>query len=216
MIYLFEDRFQRMERYLPQGIESEKFRCDCVIDCTIQALRATIETKFGDAKCVIIHNSYIFPGEGVTPEAIKNAFNAIGVPVVVFSGDFSANTLRPSNGICNADMRSVSLYDNLTAFVSKYTNEGVISIPYLVFGPDYLLNSLLRFQVITQDILIGYSDMDIIGSNESDDILDEVARIKEPELQSFRSRLIYILSESEPSCSRFKKEVQSIIESYQK
>lgn len=216
MIYLFEDRIQRMKQYLPQGIESEMFRCDCVIDCPIQALRSTIESRFGDAKCVIVHESYKFPGEGLTKDTIKNAFNAIGVPVVIFSGDSATNTLSHNNGICNANMRSISLYENLPAFVKKYTEEDIISIPFLAFGPKYLLNTLLGFQVVSQDILIGFSDNDILGDEETEEICDEVARIKEPELQEIRSRLNGILSESKLSYSDFKKEVQSIIEECQK
>lgn len=215
MIYLFEDRIQRMKQYLPQGIESEMFRCDCVIGCPIQDLGSTIESIFGDAKCVIVHESYKFPGEGLTKDTIKNAFNANGVPVVIFSGDSATNTLTYNNGICNANMRSISLYENLPAFVNKYTDEGTISIPFLAFGPNYLLNTLLGFQVVTEDILIGFSDADIIGEQQKDEIEDEVARIKEPELQEIRSRLNSILSESKLSYSDFKKEVQSIIEECQ-
>lgn len=216
MVYLFEDRIQRMEQYLSQGIVSDLFRCDRVIDCPIQTLTSTIEAKFNDAKCVIIHSSYVFPGEGVTPETIKNTFNAMGVPVVVFSGDFSTNTLRPSsNGICNADMRSVSLYENLPAFIEQYANTGVISIPFLTFGPNYLLNTLLRFQAATQDILIGFSGSDIIGEDEKDEIHDEIVRLKEPELQTTRSRLLGVLSESNLTYTRFIEEVQSIINSCQ-
>lgn len=204
-----------MKSYLTQNIESNQLLCDCVIDCTKQDLQSLIDSKFGDASCIIIHYSYKFPGEGVTPEVIKNAFNEKGIPVVLFSGDYSNNSLKPSKGICNADVRSSSLYENLPLFIRKYTNEGIISIPLLAFGPKYLLNTLLGLQANIQEILISLNDDDVIGENDADEILDKVAMIKEPELQTVRSQLVDLLKDSDLVYSKLKEKVQSIIEGCQ-
>lgn len=211
MIYLFEDREQRMEYYLKQKIESDKLSYNCVIDCSKQDLLSLIESRFGDAACVIIHYSYKFPGEGITPDVIKNAFNERGVPVVIFSGDYSSNTLATPNGISNANMRSSSLYENLPLFIRKYTYEGIVSIPLLAFGPKYLLNTLLGLQQTIQNILISLNEDDIIGEDEKDDIRHEVLHIREPELQDVRSQILSILTEPSLVYSRLKTQIQTII-----
>lgn len=211
MIYLFEDRVQRMESYLTQNIESDMFSCNCVIDCSKQDMQSLIESRFREAACVIIHYSYKFPGEGVTPDVIKNAFNGRGVPVVIFSGDYSSNTLTAQNGISNANVRSSSLYENLPLFIRKYTDEGIVSVPLLAFGPKYLLNTLLGLQATIQDILISLNEDDIIGEDEKAEIRYEVLHIKEPELQEVRSRVLGILAEPSLAYSRLKTHIQTII-----
>ena len=195
MIYLFEDKEGRMELFLKETID-DGFLKKVVMNCKIDEITSYIEDHFSDADLVLFHKSYIFPQSGVTNEAVREAFLAKGIPFVYFSGQSSNSVGRTEKGIQTADVRSEDMYLHLPDFIQDYKQTGKANIPLLVFGKDYLMNTLLKVLEWVNNKLWSSPDGEPMNMGQVQIIRSGInARMPEDELKDDRAALIKFIDE---------------------
>lgn len=205
MIYLLEDRRDRLEQQLKVKLNEKLIKTDATMSCTKEEVDEYIVEHFPDAKLILLHRSYEFVDNEITPEYLQSVFNAHGVSVVVFSGDNSSNVSK-NNGTIKSD----DLYANLPWFV---TQNDETNISKLIFGERYLINILLAFQVNVYDKLFSISDSDELAKKEIGELKFLLPNLKAPELAQIKDDLKGLLSRDEPVTAGFFKDyIQQVID----
>lgn len=218
MIYLFEDRKDRMHQYLKEVVASVNLK-EALFDCPLTMdIEEYVVTAFGDAKAILFHSSYKLASKSLTKEDVKASFLKKSIPFVFFSGGLE-NNFNEINGVPQAWVNHGDMYKNLSKFVEKFDNTGEVIIPILLYGSDYLLNDMLRFQKLTAryfssqnpDYILSDEDIDILSNK----IIEET--LKNNEFSGFKQGFIDWLIDKQNSKSlyevktrfnEFKKEFQ--------
>ncbi|KQT23749.1 hypothetical protein ASG22_06840 [Chryseobacterium sp. Leaf405] len=189
MIYLFEDRKDRMESYLKGNLDSD-FVKQVIIDCRKSELEEYLSSNFSDASAIIFHQSYSFIDIDITHEDVKNYFIEKKIPFIYFSGGLN-NSLVIENAIVNGNINSGDMYKNIYTFLEYYKENKEVNVPLLVNGTAYLLNSLLELQNIITLYLFDKRNDEDLSTNDLYEIIEFVeARLKERELNDDKTRLL--------------------------
>lgn len=189
MIYLFEDRKDRMESYLKDKLDSDIIQ-QVIIDCQKSDLEEYLTAKFSNADAVIFHLSYSFVDNKITHEDVKNFFLEKTIPFVYFSGGLN-NSLFIENDIINGNINSGDMYKNIFNFLEYYKEREEVNIPLLINGKGYLLNSLLELQNVIALYLFDKTDEENLTEDDLHEIFDLVdARLKEKELGEDKEKLL--------------------------
>lgn len=152
MIYLFEDKVGRMALYMKGELDSSLIK-HAVMDCKKDEINQYIDEHYRDANAVLFHVSYTFPQRGVTNDAVREAFLSKGIPFIFFSGGSNNSLGKTREGIPFADIRSEDMYSNLPFFIGEFRSTGRLNIPLLVYGQNYMRNSLLKAMEWVNDLL---------------------------------------------------------------
>jgi len=217
MVYLFEDRKGRMQQYLHKELDPNYIK-ESIFDCSQDSIDSYISTNYSDAKCILFHKSYTFPQDGITVDFIKQKFLNKYVPFVLFSGGLQ-NNLLDENNIKTGTVDSGDMYNNLHLFINEYRSKQLINIPLLVFGRNYLLNSLLDLQNKINMMLFSYKHEDVLNENILDEIHDEVdSRINEVEFRDDKSKFLSWLDDNMNTSSitvkLIKSQIQKLVDKY--
>ena len=217
MIYLFEDRKGRMQQYLKEELNSNIIK-ESIFDCDVNDIDSYIETQYNDAKCILFHKSYSFPQSGITADLVKQKFLSKKIPFVFFSGGVQNNFFKEKDTITGtAD--SGDMYNNLLCFINEYKLNSRINIPLLLFGKDYLLNSLLDLQNVINKSLFKFNYEYYLNEDELDEIKDAIdSRINEEEFSNDKLKLIaWIdnrLTNPKITVGILKSQIQKLIDKY--
>jgi hypothetical protein len=205
MIYLFEDRKGRMQQYFNKALDTRLVE-EKIFDCSAESIESYMIENFKDAECIIFHKSYSFPQDGITNNDVKQAFVNRKVPFVFFSGELKNNLLL-ENGIYTGTVNSGVMYNNLDRFIETYKKERKINIPLLVFGENYLLNSLLNLQYKINNMLFMKSKEDTLDEELLEEIKDEVIlSINEADLAKDKDKIVKWLE-----CNMDKKRISTLL-----
>ena len=189
MIYLFEDKEGRMALYLKEGVDSSLLT-RAIMNCKRDEINQYIDDNFSDAEAVLFHVSYSFPQPGVTNDAVRNAFLSKGVPFVFFSGG-SKNSLSTLKGIPTADIYSKDMYSHLPGFLEEFKATGIVNIPLLVYGKNYILNSLLKSMEWVNDQLWGVKGDEPLPTSIVRNLVSSIQNsIQEDELREDKNALL--------------------------
>lgn len=194
MIYLFEDRKDRMESYLKDKLDSD-FIKQVNIDCQKSELVEYLSSNFSDARAVIFHLSYSFIDDKITHEDVKKYFIEKKTPFIYFSGGLN-NSLVVENSVINGNVNSGDMYKNIFAFLEDYKKREEVNVPLLVNGIGYLLNSLLELQNIITLYLFDKRSEENLTETDLYEIIELVeARLKESELSEDKAKLLKWLND---------------------
>ena len=136
----------------------------------------------------------------------------------MFSGGLQ-NNLLDENNIKTGTVDSGDMYNNLHLFINEYRSKQLINIPLLVFGRNYLLNSLLDLQNKINMMLFSYKHEDVLNENILDEIHDEVdSRINEVEFRDDKSKFLSWLDDNMNTSSitvkLIKSQIQKLVDKY--
>lgn len=145
MIYLFEDRKDRMHSLLDERIND--FNDVLVSKNFIDVEKENLESffkSFADLDVVILHKSYAFSDKKITPDNIKDIVKKLKKKFVLFSGG-SENAIIEDNEIV---LNSGTLYKNLNFFIDNYRNNKDANLVYLIFNNqnEYLKHQIKKLQ----------------------------------------------------------------------
>ncbi len=140
MIYLFEDRLNRMGQYYgsevpPEGIVLAKMEYD---EGSGESLESYLGREFADAEGALFHKSYSGDSEGILPGKIKDYFVSQGKIFVFFSGGIESVNYTGNT----ASVNSRVFYRNLKAFAESEPKE----VRVLCFGSKFELCENLNFR----------------------------------------------------------------------
>ena len=145
MIYLFEDRKDRMHSYLKDRFVNENYDIsyDESFDVSLENLNNFI-LSLDNLDILILHKSYVFPDNSITPENVREFVKKAGKRFVLFSGGLD-NAIIDENEIV---MNSGDFYKNVTSFLKRYREDKNLKLSFLIFSSDkeYYLNQLKKFQ----------------------------------------------------------------------
>lgn len=179
MIYLFEDRKDRMYSYLKDGFENDNndISYDKSIDVSLKGLDNFI-LSLDNLDILILHKSYTFPDKSITPENVREIVKKAGKRFVLFSGGLD-NAIIDENEIV---MNSGDFYKNVTSFLKIYREDRNLKLSFLIFSNDkeYYLNQLKKFQ--------NYALNELLKNNVQTS-QDEVKRVYKRILHSLESYL---------------------------
>lgn len=155
MIYLFEDRVDRMQNLLKDNLDNysdifkkeetfEKVNSDNVLDY-LNSLK--------NMNVIIIHKSYKFPNK-LSIDIIKEAAINLNKKIVVFSGGSGNAVINENEAVIN----SGRLYTNLKSFLQTYSqSDSVVNLYILIYGKTgYVKHQLKQFQNATLPKLLNY------------------------------------------------------------
>jgi hypothetical protein len=145
MIYLFEDRKDRMHSLLDERIND--YNDVLCSDNLIYFEKENLESFFKslvELDVVILHKSYAFSDKKITPDNIKHIVKKLKKKFVLFSGG-SENAIIDENEIV---LNSGTLYKNLNFFINNYRNNKDANLVYLVFNNknEYLKHQIKKLQ----------------------------------------------------------------------
>mgnify|MGYP001340853998 CR=1 FL=1 len=145
MIYLFEDRKDRMHQYLSKAVTSDNLK-EVIFDCPYDMdVNEYINNTFGDARVILFHSSYKLANSSISKEIVKEAFIKRKVPFIFFSGGLENNYFEVG-GVTQAYVNSGDMYKNMDKFIEKVDETGEVAIPILLYGLNYLINDILKSQ----------------------------------------------------------------------
>ena len=198
MIYLFEDRLDRMNQ-LFKGKLSEEVKIISSFDC-IDSVNFTqyLNDNFENAECVLFHYSFNFLNKDIKVEQVKDFFIEKQIPFAFFSGGMSDNLVEEDD-LLTAQLNSGTMYNNINEFVAQFKTKGKINLPLLVFGKNYLLNTLIGLQNEIEVLLMEHSAKDNISEFLVEEIVDIVEiTINEEELNNDKQKLTEWLLNEKP------------------
>jgi hypothetical protein len=193
MIYLFEDRQERMKQYygsdkLPYGIIRAvlDYDRDSELDLTTY-----LAQSFPDAEGALFHKSYRGNESELFLSQVQDYFINQGLFFVFFSGGIESANYIPVNGTWQASVNSRTFYDNLSDFaVAK-------DVRILCFGENFKFNEYLN---CIRDIQVELSKLTANASPFIDVVvmLNVLARYKGsfPELNEVIEKLMNWLADS--------------------
>ena len=145
MIYLFEDRKDRMHNLLSERINdfNDVLVSDNIIDVDKENLPSYFNS-IADLDVLILHKSYAFTDKNITPDNIKEIIKKGNKKFVLFSGG-TDNAIIDDNEIV---LNSGTLYKNLNFFIQNYRNNKEANLVYLVFNSqnEYLKHQIKKLQ----------------------------------------------------------------------
>jgi hypothetical protein len=199
MIYLFEDRRDRMLDYLGQELNNENINEAKFIVPIGQSIDEYIVNVFKDARTIIFHKSYRFPDSSITIEQVVDSFkkNIKTCQFVLFSGSIeTGNYYLESNNQYFLNINSAIMYSNLEYFIHDYTFTGNVDVRKLLFAENVEKNEILSFFNIAMMVIHGYSeDCETISFYDIEDFI--FARtIMDNELLIIKEKIIERYSES--------------------
>jgi len=195
MIYLFEDKEGRMALYMKEGINNSLLT-RAVMNCKKDEISQYIDDNFNEADAVLFHVSYSFPQPGVTNDAVREAFLSKGVPFVFFSGGSKNSLSTTPEGIPIADIRSEDMYSHLPGFLEEFKATGKVNIPLLVYGANYLLNSLLKQMEWVNDQLWGLKGDEPLSPSIARTLVSGIrSGMQEDELREDKNALLNFINE---------------------
>ena len=191
MIYIFDDRSERRDAYMPSllkhknYIKPESLKLDGDI-------KMYIASHFPDPELVIIHSSYRFPGDKYSLNDVIKAFNDI--PIVIFSGQIQRSSIsKPEN---TYRVNSMVMYDHLPAYLSLKEKGEDAPIEILLWGKDYYKNQLLMF--LTDIARYGINkDLDEVIDEDTSLILEESieSNMSGASLDNIRKDLVRLIND---------------------
>lgn len=145
MIYLFEDRIDRMRDLLNVDINEFKDALDS--SKTINTHKDDLPRFFSslsDLEVVMLHKSYSFADNTITPDSIKEITKKLGKKFVLFSGGLDNAIIDDIEITINSE----TLYKNLQFFIENSIKNQQTNLVYLVFSShsDYLKHQLKKIQ----------------------------------------------------------------------
>ena len=199
MIYLFEDRKDRMTDYLGQELNNENIIESTFIVPADLTIEEYIVKEFSDAKAIIFHKSYRFPDSKVTITGVIDAFNKKlkDCQFVLFSGSIeTGNYYLASNSQYFLNVNSAIMYSNLNFFIISIISTGIIDVRTLLFADKVQKNELLTFFNNTMLLLNSYPDtVETISYADFDDYV-LTRTLKDKELQPLKKAILDRYSES--------------------
>lgn len=145
MIYLFEDRKDRMNLYFKDNIEAYK---DVINSShTIDVKLGELENYFKNLdqlEVLILHKSYVFIDQSITPQNVKEIIRKLGKKFVLFSGGLNTTIVDNDEVVMN----SGDFYNNLPKFLKHYQESKDFNLSYLIFSNEREINlhQLKKFQ----------------------------------------------------------------------
>ncbi len=216
MIYLFEDKEGRMALYMKAGIDQCLLK-RAIMNCKRDEISQYIDDNYSDADAVLFHVSYSFPQSGVTNDVVREAFLSKGIPFVYFSGGSKNSLGTTPQGIPTADIRSEDMYSHLPSFIEEYRATGKINLPLLVFGKNYLMNSLLKATEWVNDQLWGLKGDEPISPAIARTLVSGIrSGMQEEELKEDKNTLLNFINEhfssGDLTPDRLMTQIQKIID----
>ena len=148
MIYLFEDRKDRMHHLLHDKIENylDVLSIDKIIDISKEDL-VSFFSSFKELDVVIFHKSYVFLNKNITIDDVKEVISQLGKKFVLFSGGLDNAIISDDEVVIN----SGTLYKNLNNFLSYYRKSNTPNLNYLIFNneKEFMKHQLKKFQNLT-------------------------------------------------------------------
>jgi hypothetical protein len=145
MIYLFEDRKDRMNLYLKENLEAYEgiLNTHKIIDVKLNDIELYIN-KLEHLEVLILHKSYSFIDQSITPQNIKDIVRSLGKKFVLFSGGLKTAVVDDNEITIN----SGDFYNNLPKFLKYYQEEKDSNLYYLAFANEREvdLHQLKKFQ----------------------------------------------------------------------
>ena len=155
MIYLFEDRKDRMHHLLSKNIEDFNDIMD--VNHVIQAGNPEefddYVSGLSDLKIFMLHKSYPLK-KNLSLEEIKKNIKKRGHKLIIFSGGLNNAIVDEQELLLN----SGTFYKNLPVFLEKYRESKEANIKYLLFGNANIYHKyqLKKFQNTALSKLITY------------------------------------------------------------
>lgn len=214
MIYLFEDRKDRMHQYLSKAVTSVNLK-EVVFDCPYDIdVNEYINNTFGDAKAILFHSSYKLANSSITKELVKEVFIRRKVPFVFFSGGLENNYFEVG-GVTQANVNSGDMYKNLGKFIEKLDESGEVVIPILLYGFKYLVNEILKAQKLIARYFSDKKSDYLLNSDDKFIISDKVIEVslKSNLLSAYKTEYTnWLLSrENEITVADVKKKINDIL-----
>lgn len=166
MIYLVEDRRDRIVNYLPEDLKSSPF---LDIEKNLNIAKYHVDQfidSLNSTAVIILHKSYIFDEDSsVTMDYIREKVKSKKIPFVYFSGGSGSWAVDDFE----ASINSNTMYKNLPDFVKLYQEDDSANLSLLTNGNMYLLVELKKMQIkVSQDLI----------ANEKDDIVKLIKKTK--------------------------------------
>ena len=214
MIYLFEDRKDRMHQYLSKAIISNNLK-EAVFDCPNNMdVNDYIYNTFGDAKAILFHSSYKLANSRITKELVKEAFIKRRVPFVFFSGGLENNYFEVG-GVTQANVNSGDMYKNLGKFIEKLDESGEVVIQILLYGSKYLVNEILKAQKLIARYFSDKKSDYLLNSDDKFIISEKVIEVtmKSNTLSAYKIDFTHWLftRENEITVADVKKKIKDIL-----
>ncbi|MCH8535884.1 MAG: hypothetical protein LAT51_12495 [Flavobacteriaceae bacterium] len=145
MIYLFEDRKDRMSLYLNENLGAYKdvLNTDRIIDVKLMELDLYIKT-LKNLEVLVLHKSYSFIDQSIKPQNIKDIVRSLDKKFVLFSGGLKTAVVDDYEITIN----SGDFYNNLPKFLKYNQEEKDFNLHYLAFENEREvdLHQLKKFQ----------------------------------------------------------------------
>jgi hypothetical protein len=183
MIYLFEDREDRMRNLLENKLKPELINAETKILISKNELDIFFNS-LDNIQALLIHKSYNFPAKDITMEDIKSICKNKRIPVGLFSGGTSNAIIDENLVMCN----SGDFYSNLNLFLTAFENNSKVNLPLLVFGNRYIINELKQLQIVVSKKIIQKTDIDILSLKFIRN--DFETYLSAPELEVDKNKLI--------------------------
>lgn len=213
MILLFEDRKERSKINIANIdksiLKNEIFNFKMEVGISVY-----IKNIYGSAAAVLFHTSYTFPRCNITVSEIKEEFYKLGIPFVLFGGGMY-NNLNNSALYMSATVSSSTMYNNLPLLIDHYKACNKIDLRLLIFGNDFIKNSLFEFQRLIYARFFYFKDSDeIIGDDKILLIIDVIEpSIKDEGLKMAKEKLIRWLKDNMICFGMLKAYLKDLIES---
>lgn len=212
MIYLFEDRTERLKKYSAMLLKNssvigvKKFTPE-------GDLMQYIVDNFSDATVFIMHASYRIPGYeyGIT-DIISGLQIIPDVSIVFFSGGIQRSSLSVGGNIYR--LNSNTMYNNLPFFLKAMQTSDNAPIETLIWGEHYVRNQYLSLLWEIHKLGLKLSLNDTIDSYQALELVEDKLRVKD--LKDARDTLIaYIESEGDGiSYLHLVRAVESLMHQY--
>lgn len=197
MIYLFEDRINRMNQYLVNKEvkhaidEGEYIKLVNFSAEEKEDLNSYIQREFQDANVVLFHGTYIFPNAKFTVSDVRFAFAKNQVDFISFSGGSNTGNYFLIGNHYEGSINSAVMYENLIRLLRNYETTGHPDVRLLFFGEEYLKNELLIFEKLINQYLANYEESTPIAPEDlkfiQDTILDPY--LSDPEFESHKDMI---------------------------
>lgn len=190
MIYLFEDRPERLKQNKRTLLRYQNLiKHEVLTICSGE--KKSSDSLFPNAKLIIIHSSYRFPGDKCTLNDAIRVFK--GLPIVVFSGQIQQSSKSIAENVYRVN--SIIMYDNLPEFLDAKEKGENPPIEMLLWGKNYKKNQLLN---VLYDIA-RYSLEKKLDDAIDDDTSLTIEETIETHLQAesmaiYRNRLVELLN----------------------
>lgn len=197
MIYLFEDRINRMNQYIVNKEVKDAIDEDEYVKLVNfsaeekEDLKSYIQREFQDANVVLFHGTYNFPNSNFTVSDVRFAFAKNQVDFISFSGGSNTGNYFLIGDHYEGSINSAVMYENLIHLLRNYETTGHPDFRLLFFGEEYLKNELFIFEKLIHQKLADYEQSTPIAPEDlkfiQDTILDPY--LSDPEFESHKNMI---------------------------